>query len=756
MTSLPRPKATEERLEEIRRLGADKAFQTGQTNHPQIHGQDSYYNLPALKPPLWTWEVPLYFFVGGISGVSACLAFFAHIFNSDPALVRLLLWIALGGAAICPALLISDLGRPSRFLNMLRVFKWRSPMSMGVWILVAFSGCVFLAVASNELVLRGFSAQILFPLRWAAEAASTITGLLLASYTAVLIGATAIPVWSENRTILPAHFLTSGLGGAAGILELAGFLIPVTQVLGFAAAGIETLLGAWFEIHRPPVNAPLHHGRSAVLFRIAGALAGPGALLIRIVWGSAPAGRYAAAACFLVGALLSRYAWIWAGRASAKEPEVQFAFQRSQAKARERSWHVVTDRLPNRWEIAAAAVVMQVCLGAVYAWSVFVKPLVNAQHWTLTQVSLAFTINVFFIGVGTVIGGLWMDNAGPRKVATVAGIIYGAGYILASVAASQHSLTMLYLSYGVLAGTGGGMAYICPVTTVAKWFPDKRGVMTGLAVAGYGAGALLMGPVAARRIVSSGIPATFLVFGIGYLIFVVLSAQLFANPPADWKPEGWVPTGKVAQAATKESYTVKEATRTWQFFLLWGMLFLNVLAGIMIISQASPLAQQQIHLTAVAAGVMVGLLGIFNAAGRFFWAWLSDLIGRSRVYLLLYVIQAVVFVSLPRISTQTVFFMALAAIYLCYGGGFGTMPSFTADYFGSKYMGGIYGWILLAWGVGGVVSPLMIARLRQVTGQYTTAIYIIAAVMAVSTILPLIARAPAKGAAARDAIKSVA
>ncbi len=353
------------------------------------------------------------------------------------------------------------------------------------------------------------------------------------------------------------------------------------------------------------------------------------------------------------------------------------------------------------------------------------------------------------------IGGLWMDKAGSRKVATVAGIIYGAGYILASRATADHSLTMLYLSYGVLAGIGGGMGYICPVATVAKWFPDKRGIMTGLAVTGYGAGALLMGPIAARKIVSSGVPATFLMFGIGYLIFVVLSAQPFANPPADWKPQGWAPTGNVARAATADNYTVKEATHTWQFYLLWSMLFLNVLAGIMIISQASPMAQQQVHLTAVAAGTMVGLLGIFNAAGRFFWAWMSDLIGRARVYLLLYIIQAVIFFSLPRITTQTLFFFAFAAIYLCYGGGFGTMPSFTADYFGPKFMGGIYGWILLAWGVGGVVSPLMIARLRQITGQYSTAVYIIACIMTVSVILPLVARAPAKDAA-RKAIRSAA
>jgi OFA family oxalate/formate antiporter-like MFS transporter len=172
------------------------------------------------------------------------------------------------------------------------------------------------------------------------------------------------------------------------------------------------------------------------------------------------------------------------------------------------------------------------------------------------------------------------------------------------------------------------------------------------------------------------------------------------------------------------------------------MLFLNTSAGIMIISQASPIGQQQVHMTALAAGKMVGLLGIFNAAGRFFWAWISDYLGRARVYFLLYLIQAGVFFVLPRIGTETTLFLAFAAIYLCYGGGFGTMPSFTADYFGAKSMGGIYGWILLAWGVGGVVSPLMIARLRQATGQYSTAISIIAGVMVASLILPLIVRRP--------------
>jgi len=399
-------------------------------------------------------------------------------------------------------------------------------------------------------------------------------------------------------------------------------------------------------------------------------------------------------------------------------------------------------QLPNRWGIAGAAIIMQICLGAVYAWSVFVKPLGALEHWTLTQVSLSFTINVFFIGVGTVIGGLWMDSAGPRKVATVGGIIYGLGYALSSYAAAHQSLPLLYLCYGVLAGTGGGMGYICPVATIAKWFPDKRGVMTGLAVTGYGAGALLMGPIAAREIVSAGVPRTFLFFGVAYLVGVVATAQFYANPPAGWKPAGWVPTTAVAKAAGTYDYTVKEASATWQMWTLWLLLFLCVSAGIMIISQESPIAQQQAHMTPVAAGTMVGLLGIFNAFGRFFWAWVSDYVGRARVYFLLYLIFAVIYFVLPRINSETSLYIALAGILLCYGGAFGVMPSFTADYFGAKYMGGIYGWILLAWGVGGVVSPLMIAHLRQSTGQYITAFHIILGVMLVSLVLPLLIRPP--------------
>src|SRR5512147_2811102 len=401
---------------------------------------------------------------------------------------------------------------------------------------------------------------------------------------------------------------------------------------------------------------------------------------------------------------------------------------------------MASERIANRWMIALAAVVMQICLGAAYGWSVFVKPLQSAHHWTLTQVSLTFTLAIAFLGVGTIIGGLWQDRVGPRRVATVAGVIYGVGYLIAGVAAKSQSLALLYIGYGVICGVGMGMGYITPVATLVKWFPDRRGLMTGVAVAGYGAGALIFSPIAARLIQTSSVPPTFWIFGVVYLILVVAAAQFYANPPQGYVPAGWTPTSAVQKSATKVDFTVTQAMRTWQFWLLWFMLFLNVSAGIMIISQASPMAQEMVKMTPLAAAGMVGLISIFNGAGRVFWAWVSDMIGRAPVYFLLYAIQAVIFFMLPSVQSITTFSIMFAIIGLCYGGGFGTMPSFTADFFGAKFMGGIYGWILLAWGAGAIPSPIMIARIHQDSGAYAPAVKVIAIVMVCSLVLAILAR----------------
>ena len=329
-----------------------------------------------------------------------------------------------------------------------------------------------------------------------------------------------------------------------------------------------------------------------------------------------------------------------------------------------------TQPVSNRWLIALAAVIMQICLGAVYGWSVFVRPLMASEHWALTQVSLTFTIAIALLGVGTVIGGLWQDRVGPRLVASAAGVLYGIGFLVSAWAVHAGSLWGLYAGYGVLGGIGMGMGYICPVATITKWFPDRRGLMTGIAVMGYGAGALVMSPIAAREIIAAGLPATFVTFGLVYLVLVVAMAQFYCNPPAGWRPAGWQPNTAVSRAATTRDYTVGEAMRTWRFWLLWAMLFLAVSAGIMIISHAAPMAQQSVGLSAVSASGIVGVISIFNALGRVFWAWVSDFIGRATVYLILYIIYAAMFFLLPSAHDRTVFTVEVAAIGLCYGGGF--------------------------------------------------------------------------------------
>ena len=397
--------------------------------------------------------------------------------------------------------------------------------------------------------------------------------------------------------------------------------------------------------------------------------------------------------------------------------------------------------VPNRWLIAVAAVVMQICLGAVYGYSVFIKPIMALGHWSETQVATMFTMAILFLGLACAVGGFWQDRVGPRIVALTGGVLYGLGYLLAAYGVSVRSIALIILGYGVIGGTGNGLGYITPVATLVKWFPDKRGVMTGLAVAGFGFGAVLMTQFVNFWMPAHGVGSTLLCLGIIYGVVVCLTALTYQNPPAGWQPEGWSGTA-ANQAASARNYTPQEAFRTWAFWSLWLMLFLNVSAGIMIISTLKPLATETVGMASAAATSMVGLMGLFNGGGRLFWAWVSDRIGRAHVFALLYGIQVVAFLGLLVTRNVALFALICAVIYLCYGGGFGTMPSFTADYFGPKFVGTIYGVILIAWGVGGVGSPYLIAYLHETTGGYGRAIMILAVVMLFSLVLPLTSRPP--------------
>jgi OFA family oxalate/formate antiporter-like MFS transporter len=399
----------------------------------------------------------------------------------------------------------------------------------------------------------------------------------------------------------------------------------------------------------------------------------------------------------------------------------------------------------NRWAIAVAGVIMQIALGAVYAWSVFRIPLTKAFGWTISQVTLTFTIAILVLGFAAFAGGLWMRKSGPKLVAIVAGFFYGAGVFLASFSGGH--LYWLYFSYGVLGGIGIGLGYIVPVATLVKWFPDRRGMITGFAVAGFGAGALITAPIASRLIVSVGVLKTFAILGIAYFIGVTVPAFFMKDPPPGFAPAGWKPSAAQTKQRTTREYTLGEALGKWQWYVLWAILFLNTSAGISIISQAAPMAQEITHVTALLAAGMVGIISVGNGAGRFLWAWLSDAIGRRMVFLLMFLVQALVFWMMPHVSSFGTFTALAFIVLLCYGGGFGTMPAFAADYFGPANVGSVYGLMLTAWGFAGVLGPTLIAHIRQSTGHYSEALNVIALIVLVSAILPLITRPPTSDSA---------
>ena len=396
----------------------------------------------------------------------------------------------------------------------------------------------------------------------------------------------------------------------------------------------------------------------------------------------------------------------------------------------------------NRVLIAIAGVVIQVALGAVYAWSVFRVPLTENYGTSVSAVNLTFSIAILSLGCAAFFGGLLMARVGPKLVAILSGVLYGAGIFFASFA--TESLTLLYLTYGVLAGVGIGLGYIVPIATLVKWFPDRRGFITGVAVAGFGAGALVTAPIARYLVGSVGLFPTFAILGIIYLVMVIGAALFLKNPPEGWKPEGWEPP-PAEQTVDRSGidYGLGGALKTWQWYALWALLFLNVTAGIAIISEASPMAQELTGVEPLVAAGLVSIISIANGAGRFLWAWLSDAIGRKWVFLTMYLLQAVLFFLIPIIG-GTYFVLAILAFVIvsCYGGGFGTMPAFNADYFGSKNVGTIYGLMITAWGFGGVLGPLLISRVVDATGGYQNAFYILAGLMLVSSVLPFIVRPP--------------
>ena len=394
----------------------------------------------------------------------------------------------------------------------------------------------------------------------------------------------------------------------------------------------------------------------------------------------------------------------------------------------------------NRWGLAAAGFLMQMSLGAVYAWSVFRNPLTKQFHWSIADVTLTFTICIFVLGIAAFFGGLWLNKRGPRIVALTGGFLYGLGVFLASFSADK--LWWLYLSYGLIGGIGLGFGYIVPIAVLVKWFPDKRGLITGIAVGGFGAGALVTAPLATQLIKTVGVLTTFAYLGIGYLVVSMATGYFMQNPPDGWKPAGWAPSAIQTKQRAAKDYTLGGALKTWQWWALWLLLFLNVSAGISLISQESPMFQEIAKVSAAVAAGMVGVVAIGNAVGRIFWAWTSDAITRRWTFATMFLVQVGLFWTFPSIPSASILTVVSFVILMCYGGGFGTMPAFAADYFGSKNVGPIYGLMLTAWGCASAFGPLLIAHLRQSSGSYVSGLHVIAGIMALSVLLPIFVSPP--------------
>ncbi|APS38864.1 L-lactate MFS transporter [Salegentibacter sp. T436] len=395
----------------------------------------------------------------------------------------------------------------------------------------------------------------------------------------------------------------------------------------------------------------------------------------------------------------------------------------------------------NRWLIAASAVFIHISIGAAYAYSVYTQPLVETKGWSMASVTTAFTIMMVLGGGSAALFGKFVERSGPKKSAMLAAVLFGLGQAGSGFAISMDSLTGFLLSYGLLSGLGLGIGYIAPVSTLVKWFPDKRGLATGMAVLGFGTGALVTAPVAASLIESIGISTTFYILGASYFILMMLGASYIAPPPKNWMPTGMEAAVKAGTKKIKRDLsqaTSGDAVRTKHFWMLWTMMLINTSAGIMMISVASPMAQNIVGLSAGAAATMVGIMGIFNGGGRLGWAAASDYISRPKVFIIFFIIQLVAFITLPIITSALIFQIFIFLVVSCYGGGFSNLPAFIGDLFGTKELGAIHGYLLTTWSLGGLIGPTLVSQIYTRTGSYIPVFYVFTALIIVALIISLV------------------
>jgi MFS family permease len=422
----------------------------------------------------------------------------------------------------------------------------------------------------------------------------------------------------------------------------------------------------------------------------------------------------------------------------------------------------------SRWMVPPAALCVHLCIGQAYAFSVFNLPMTKLigitqsapDDWNLPELGWIFSIAIFFLGVSSAVFGRWVEEGGPRKAMFTAALCWAGGFLVSAFGVYIHNLWVVYLGYGVLGGIALGIGYISPVSTLIKWFPDRPGMATGMAIMGFGGGAFIASPLSVwlmgkfSTASHVGVAETFIVLGLVYFVFMMVGSVIVRVPQENWKPEGYTAPLQSQRLITRNDVFVYDALKTPQFWLIWWVLCLNVTAGIGVLGQASAMSQEMFpgHITPIAAAGFVGLMSLFNMGGRFFWASTSDYIGRKNTYFVFMVLGFLLYCTVPytgSIGSVVGFVCCFLVIISMYGGGFATVPAYLRDMFGTRYVGAIHGLLLTAWSMAGIFGPVLVNYIREYNvthgvpkaQAYNTTMYIMAGLLVIGFICNLLVKA---------------
>lgn len=390
----------------------------------------------------------------------------------------------------------------------------------------------------------------------------------------------------------------------------------------------------------------------------------------------------------------------------------------------------------NRWFIALAAIGLHISIGSVYAWSVLTRPIMADMGFTLSQTTWTFSLAILMLGLSAGFLGSFAEKIGPKKSGLLAMLFWVTGLLGTAYALSIHNLTLLYLFYGIIGGIGLGIGYITPVSTLVKYFPNRPGFATGLAIMGFGFASLIAGPLMQYLVAQVGLVDTFIILGVIYLV-IMGASSLYLKAPQPKHPTRTT-KDKSAMYVHTHGMLANDAMKTWQFGALWWVFFINITCGIGLLSLASPMAQEVIGMTPTAAASLVGIIGIFNGGGRIAWSTISDYLGRAQTYILFFIIEIVAFYLLAQTNSPLTFQILILLIITCYGGGFSCMPAYLADLYGIRQLSTIHGRILTAWGLAGIAGPMLVSYFHEAGYGYTTALKCFALLFVLNTIIAII------------------